>query len=240
VSSYYVFNARLLREDLLFMDITLLRSASESGYGELRKEIAFASTHRKDYSAAFANDTLILDPAGADGMTVIESREITVKNIMVDRWRSRRFRLECLLPFPSEGGIFREGGLIKMRLKNTSPWTIRDSIIFYRGIPYYIGAFQPGEEISEDFHIHRNVDSLKEELKVESYYHPEDYKSEVKLSILKLLIEHQDWDVLHREDTVVLMGWIEEPLIETKTDYHFTHEIRLTLCAVVMNLEGAL
>ncbi len=240
VSSYYAFNTRLLREDLLFMDITLLRSTSGSGYGELRKDIAFASTHRKNYSAAFTNDTLVLDPASADGMTVIEGRELTVKNIMVDRWRSRRIRLECLLPFPSEGGIFREDGLIKMRVKNTSPWTIQDSIIFYRGIPYYIGAFRPGEEISEDFRIYRNVDSLKEELKVESYYQPEDYKSEVKLSILNSLLEHPDWDILHREDTVVLMGWIEEPLIEAKTDYHFTHEIRLTLCAVVMSLEGAL
>jgi hypothetical protein len=238
--SYTLLNRWLLREDILFADIDLIESSPGWNFGTLRKEIGFLSTRSKQVSLILSSadektdgNDVLLEPEGADGFTVIHGGEAKIESISLPSWELRQLKVQALVPFPSDGGAVRDGGLLRIRTKNTSFSTLRSALLLYRGIPYYIGDIPPEQEIAEDFRIYQSVEALKEELPLESYFPEPDRESQIRMAVLKGLLEKPEWDYSLREDTVLLAAWIDESPLKVETESRFVHRYSGTLAILV-------
>ena len=235
LGSYLAFDRWLLKRDILYADLSVVTTSPGMQWAELRKEISLLSALPQTHSVTLEGEGYLLDPRGADGLIQTERGETVVSGIALAPWAVRRFTAETVVPFPSEGGAVRDGGLLRIRLENRAPYPIRDAVFVYRGVPYFAGDIQTGEEIREDFRMTQDPGNLRESVTLETVFREEDTSTQIHVALLERLLRLPEWNYADRPDIVLLIGRLEETPRRAAPATRFVHESRHTIVGFIFS-----
>ena len=240
---YFVFNFALFRGEMAFINISMLKTTFGQGYGELIEDVVLISNRRKDCSITIQGDQAGISQQGVYDLTIMEDtimedRGCQLKDVTLDGFNKRIFRVSSVLEFPVDGEIVRDGPLLRIRIKNSTNRVIRNGLFIYKGVPYFAGELEPGNEIEETFRVSVAPVFQNPVTDWESIIDTKGDNGKLMRGILGHIFDNIDAYFTQGNETVIFTGWVDSPLLPVKPDSVFFYNRKLTLIAVEMDTEG--
>ena len=239
--SFYLFHKMMLKTDLVFLDITDVQATLNERFSPMRKDILLVSTQRNRYSITLEGNSFAVQQQGPFNMGIEERENIVIRGIYNAGWESRFFRITGMIEFPISGDIVLDGSYVRVSMKNETASSIKDGLFIYRGVPYFVGDFNPGDTIKDTFRFQPGT-GLHEseqgpELPWENLSEETKASDELYRAVITHILQNQDWEYLHQGRSILFTGWVEEPLLRALPGRSFHYDANLNLITVIMPIE---
>jgi hypothetical protein len=237
VSGAFLFHSHLFRGESVTIELTLLETRPGARYASLTKDLFIFSSKKAGYCLTLPHGSFSVVTRDEQDLIVREEETTAITDIQMGRWTTRLFRIRSMAAFPFSASILAERGVLRVTLRNDTPYTLLNSLMVYQGYPYSIGDLKSGDRIEETFRTAASSRASPSEISWKNLVPPEAAGAELKRGILQHTLGDNGWDLLTKNNGIVLFGWLEQDLLPVSFHRHFLRHPRLTLVAVIVKLQ---
>jgi hypothetical protein len=234
---YFVFHSWLFKRETMAIEVSVLETSPGQRYGLLCKDLLMITTENMLSCLSLPGSELSVVPGGKYDVIIEEDKDATRLHIPVDRWASRLCRIYSAEDFPVAGKVSSEGSLTRVSLRNDTSHILRDSLLIFRGFPYFLGDLPPGDSVKQVFSSGTG-DSILKAPEWRDLVQSESANAGLKLELLEQLLVNGSLTDTLRSGDAVLAGWLGEDPMPLEISPKFRRNIRLSLVTIAMSPEG--